>query len=104
MKNVATFFPFLKSLLEAKVKEFRLIALTKEVSRKLSIDFGLWFILMRSMLIKHSKLRKKKYKMYGSKGHQNIKWNQGSSDLKAGSHPAKLTVYAFAVEQWIVIS
>jgi hypothetical protein len=37
--NVAAFCPCLKSLPEAKVKRFRLIALTKEVSKKLSLDF-----------------------------------------------------------------
>lgn len=34
VKNVATFCPCLKSLPEAKVKRLRLIALTKEVSKK----------------------------------------------------------------------
>ena len=33
-----------------------------------------------------------------------IRWNEGSgSHLRAGSHPAKLIVYAFAVEQGIVM-
>jgi hypothetical protein len=45
VKNVATFCPCLKSLPEAKVKRFRLIALTKEVSKKLSRDFVLWLSL-----------------------------------------------------------
>jgi hypothetical protein len=39
VKNVAAFCPYLKSLSETKVKRFRLIALTKEVSKKSSIDF-----------------------------------------------------------------
>ena len=60
VKNVAAFCPCLKSLPEAKVKRFRLIALIKEVSKQLSIDFVLQFILMKNILIKHSKLRKKK--------------------------------------------
>ena len=62
VKNVAAFHPCLKNFLEAKakVKRIRLIALTKEVSKKPSIDFVLWFTLMKSILIKHSKLRKKK--------------------------------------------
>ena len=60
VKNVAAFCPCLKSLPEAKVKRFRLIALIKEVSKQLSIDFVLQFILMKNILIKHSKLRKEK--------------------------------------------
>jgi hypothetical protein len=48
------------------VKRFRLIVLTKEVSKKPSLDFILWINLMKSILIKHSKLKKKKYKIYGS--------------------------------------
>ena len=59
MNNVTAFCPCLKSLPESKVKRFILIALTKEVSKKPSIDFVLWFTLMKSILIKHSKLRKK---------------------------------------------
>ena len=60
MKNVAAFCICLKSLPEAKVKRFILIALTKEVSKKPSIDFVLWFTLMKSILMKCSKLRKEK--------------------------------------------
>jgi hypothetical protein len=41
VKNVATFRPCLKSLPEAKVKRFRLIALTKEESEMPIIDFVL---------------------------------------------------------------
>ena len=41
VKNVTVFCPCLKSLPEAKVKRFRLIALTKEVSKKPSLDFVL---------------------------------------------------------------
>ena len=66
MKNVATFCPCLKSLPEAKLKRLRLIALTKEVSKKPSRDFVLWLSLKRRSLNKHSKLRKAKYKIYGS--------------------------------------
>ena len=54
VKNVAVLCPGLKSLPETKVK--RLIASTKEV------DFVLWFTLIKIILIKHSKLRKEKYK------------------------------------------
>ena len=64
VKNVATFCPCLKSLPEAKVKRLRLIALTKEVSKKPSRDFVLWLSLMKRSLNKHSKLRKEKYKIY----------------------------------------
>ena len=66
MKNVATFCPCLKSLPETKVKSIRLIALTREVSKKPSRDFVLWLSLMKRSLNKHSKLRKEKYKIYGS--------------------------------------
>ena len=68
VKNVATFCPCLKSLPEAKVKRIRLIALKKEGSEKPSKYIFLWFILilMKNILIKHSKLKKKKYKIYGS--------------------------------------
>lgn len=66
VKNVVAFCPCQKSLPEAKVKRFMFIALTKEVSKKLSIDFALWFALMKSVFIKHSQLRKEKYKMCGS--------------------------------------
>jgi hypothetical protein len=43
-----------------------LIVLTKEISKKPSRDFALWLSLMQSTLDKHSKLRKEKYKIYGS--------------------------------------
>jgi hypothetical protein len=46
------------------VKRIRLIALTKEVSEKPSVDFVLWFTLIKCVLIKYSKIKKKKYKMY----------------------------------------
>lgn len=57
VKNVAAFCPCPKSLPEAKVKRFRLITLTMEVSKKPSFNFAL---LIASILIKHSKLRVKK--------------------------------------------
>ena len=65
VKYVATFCPCLKSLPEAKVKRLRLIALTKEVSKKPSRDFVHGLSLMKRSLNKHSKLRKEKYKIYG---------------------------------------
>jgi hypothetical protein len=68
VKTMTTFCPCLKCLSEAKVKRLRLIALTKEVSKKPSRDFVLWLSLMKRSLNKHffSKLRKEKYKIYGS--------------------------------------
>jgi hypothetical protein len=66
VKNVATFCPCLKSLPEAKVKRLRIIALTKEFSKRPSKDFVLWLSLMERSLNKHNKLRKEKYKIYGS--------------------------------------
>jgi hypothetical protein len=66
VKNMAAFCPCLKSLPESKVKRFILVALTNEVSQKPSRDFLLWLSLMNSVLNKPSKLRKKKYKIYGS--------------------------------------
>ena len=56
--------PLLKKNLP-EVKRLRLIALTKEVSETPIIDFVLWLSLMKSILNKHSKLRKEKYKIYG---------------------------------------
>ena len=65
VKN-AVFCPCLKNLPEAKVKRLGLIAMTKEVSEVPIIDFVLWLSLMKSILNKHSKLRKVKYKIHGS--------------------------------------
>lgn len=65
VKNVAAFCPCLKSLFETTMKRFG-IALRKEISKKQSIDSALWFALMKSVLIKHSKLRKEKCQIYGS--------------------------------------
>jgi hypothetical protein len=67
MKNVAVFCPYLKRLPEAKVKRCILIALTKEASKKPNIDFVLWFSITKRILIKCSKLRKEKCKIYSSK-------------------------------------
>jgi hypothetical protein len=53
----------LGSLAEAKVK--RLTALRKEISKKPTIDSVLWFILLKRLLIKCSKLRKEKCKICG---------------------------------------
>jgi hypothetical protein len=56
-KNVAAFCPYLKSLPEAKVKRLSLITMAKEISKQPLIDFILWFIIIKSILIKQSKLR-----------------------------------------------
>ena len=78
VRNVVTFCPCLKSLPEAKVKRFGLIgliALMKEVSKKPCRDFVLWLSLTKKSLNKHSKLRKAKYKIYGSP-YQEVKWSK----------------------------
>jgi hypothetical protein len=56
VKSVAAFCPCPKSLPDAKVKRFILIALIKEVSKNPSIDFVFWFALKKSVLMKHRKL------------------------------------------------
>jgi hypothetical protein len=63
VKIVAALCPCMKSLLEAKVEKFMLIALTKEGSKKPSRDV-LWLSLMKSVFKKLSKLRKENYKIY----------------------------------------
>jgi len=51
--------------------------LIKEISEPPIIDFVLWLSLMKSILNKHSKLRKEniKYMAQVLKGHQKVKWN-----------------------------
>jgi hypothetical protein len=69
VKSVAAFYHWLKSLPEAKVKRFRLIALKKEVSKQPGINSVVWllkFTHMKSILMKRSKLGKEKYKIHGS--------------------------------------
>ena len=69
VKNLTAFCHCLKSLPEANMKRFRLITLTKEASKQPDINSVVWllkFLLMKSFLIKRSKLRKEKYKIYGS--------------------------------------
>lgn len=66
VKNVAAFCPSLKSLPEDKVKRFRLIALTKEISKQPSADSVTWLLLStltESVLMKKSTLSKGKYKL-----------------------------------------
>ena len=61
VKNVAAFCPCLKSLPEAKVKRFRLIALKKEVSKQPGVNSAVWllrFTLIKNILMKRSKPRK----------------------------------------------
>ena len=111
VKNVVAFCLCLKSLPEAKVKRLRLIALTKDISNQSSLDSVLRFTFVRSILIKRSKLRKEKYKIYGSSikwaagsatelspVFKDIKWTLGSGDLRTRSLPAELIVYVFAVD------
>jgi hypothetical protein len=59
------------------VKRIRLIALTKEVSEKFSVDFGLGFTLMRSVLINVAILERKTTNCMVQiiKGHQEMKWS-----------------------------
>jgi hypothetical protein len=56
-KNMVPFCPCLKSLPEAKLKRFILIALDKgNLKKKPTGDFVLWINLMKNILIKHNKL------------------------------------------------
>lgn len=63
-----------EELAEAKIKRFRIIILTKEVSKPTTFNFFQWFNLMEQVLIKFTKLREENCKMYGSK----INREQGS--------------------------
>ena len=68
VNNVAVFCYCTKSLPEAKVKRFRLIALTKVVSKQPGLDSVVWFLnftFRKSLLMNRSKLQKEKYKTYG---------------------------------------
>jgi hypothetical protein len=57
----------------------------KDVLEKSSRDSVLWFTLMKSILIKHSKIRKEK-KVYGSSNKRApgsaMKINQGNKQIK----------------------
>jgi hypothetical protein len=59
------------------MKRLILIALTEEVSEMSIIDFVLWLNLLKSILNKHRKLRKEKYKINVSstKEHYTVKWS-----------------------------
>ena len=64
VKNVAALCSCLKSLPETKVKRFKLLTLTKEISKQPSLD-SISGSPLRNILIKHSKLRKEKHKIHG---------------------------------------
>ena len=64
VKNMGAFCHCLGRLNKAKVKRFILIASTNEDSKKPNRHFVFWLSLMKSILNKHSKLRKEKYKIY----------------------------------------
>jgi hypothetical protein len=78
-KEHNAFCPCPKSLPEPKVKRFRLIALTKDVSKQPDINCVVWllkFSLIRSILMKRIKLRKEKYNMIQViNRHLEVKWN-----------------------------
>jgi hypothetical protein len=113
LKNRDDFWPWMKSLPEAKLKRFWLIALTKEVSEKYSIDFVL-YILIKVVLLSVTNLVKI-IQNYSSSN----KTVRGSTmeliamfmEIKrlrewwfwARSHPAKLTVYVSVIGQRILI-
>ena len=66
---VLFFFHCLKSLPQAKVKRFRLVVLTKKVSKQPGINYSmllLKFTVTKNVLMKRSKLRKEKYKICDS--------------------------------------
>ena len=65
VKNVAALCSCLKSLPEAKEKRFILIALAKEVSKNRKREVVFWISSLSSVLNRHSKIRREKYKIYG---------------------------------------
>ena len=68
VKNMAAFCPCPKSLPGFKMKRFRLIALKKEVSKQPGVNSVVWLLkltLVKNILMKRSKLRKERYKIYG---------------------------------------
>ena len=84
VKNVVAFCPCTKSLLKTMTKRFRLIALTKEIPKQLSIDCVLWFTLKKSILIKNvwtkdqkrtRKWNRAKSYVQGEKQIKDVKWN-----------------------------
>ena len=66
-KNVAAFCPCPKTLPEAKLKSFGLMALAEEISRQ-SIHSVSWLLMATLIqIVKRNKLSKKKHKMYSLK-------------------------------------
>ena len=61
LKNMVAFFLCPRSLPESKVKRLTLIVLRIENAKLPSIDSFNWFANIKSVLIKYSKLRKKKF-------------------------------------------
>jgi len=66
---MVAFCPCLKSLPEAKLKNFELIALAEEISKQASIDSVLWLVVFTPLQIynEKNKLSKEKQKMYSSR-------------------------------------
>ena len=102
VKNVFVFCPRLKSLPDTKVKSFRLIPLTEEISKQPSTDSVLWLLVVTLMKIYNEKEqgnvqfegKRNTRKWNGAKscaqGHkQSKKRYKGSGDLRARSHPAE---------------
>ena len=87
------------------MKVFTLIALEKEVSKQAGVNSIVWlltFTFMKSILMKRSKLRKEKYRVYGSSIKRtaeremelnpmfiDIKLSYGSGDFWERFHPAR---------------
>ena len=74
-KNETAFIPCPKSLTEAKVKSFRLILVTKEISKQPSIDPVVWFLVVTLMRINNENQQAKqgRYKMYNLRDTK--RWN-----------------------------
>ena len=87
-KNVDALCPCLKSLPEAEVKRFRLIALAKEISKELRMYAVIRFTLMMSVFMQHNKLSKKKKKktyeprIKGASGRKIAQGDKPSTDIK----------------------
>jgi hypothetical protein len=78
LKNMTAFCPSLKSVPDAKVNKLGLMTLVKEISEMPITDFVFWLSLMKSILNKHSKLKKEKknyIKYIVLKGHWEVKWS-----------------------------
>ena len=79
VKKVVAFCLCPRSLPESKVKRLRLIVLRIEISKWPSIDSFMWFTIIKSVLMKHSNLKKKKKnptRIQKLKEHQEVKWSQ----------------------------